>query len=339
MSAEPGVGGGEVDLDLDLAFAHHLLAVPDDVRHEEVEALAGSWFPRAGWLGERSLQLVPDAVLTGPWTVADVARRALHLPDVDTQVFLLRCPVQRGGVTPPELSRPGGLAAAFPAGAPVGVEAEALAFLLAAARRLGGALRVAGSGAVLAPDPEADVNLWVHSPVWLDPEALLAVLRPALPAVRLALDLDAAPSPQEPAAPPPVVEGEKLDAGEREWLHAEASAFDEAVLASRPVFEAFGAVAELGEDGVLEIGVAGEEVVPLALQGLDWAQGGVVVYLLRWWPRDERVLVERGLSEDQRATRARARAQVERAAVLLHGAVGGEITDEAGFLVDPAGLG
>jgi hypothetical protein len=327
------------ELDLDLAFAHHLLAVPADVAPREVGALAASWFPRAGWLGERSLQLAADVVLTGPWSLTGRDRRALHLPAAGTQVFLLRCPVLRDGPPPPELQDPAGISGAFREGVPYGVEAEALAFLLAAARRLGGSLRAAGSGAVLTPDPDAEVNLWVHSPVWLDPEALVTVCRPALPSVRLAMELADSPSPEPPAAPPTVAGAGALEAGEREWLHAEATAFDEAALAQPPVFVAYGAVADLGEDGVLEVAVEGEEAVPLVLQGLDWAQHGVVVYLLRWWPRDERDLVEANPSGELRARRARVRALVERVAVAVHEAAGGEITDESGFLVDPAGLG
>ena len=365
-----------VGLDLDLAFGHHLLALPDDVGAVEVEALAGSWFPRATWLAERSLQLAAEVVLTGPWSVADGDRGALHLPADGTQVFLLRCPVQRGGPPPAELVHDAGLTGAFREGVPVGVEAEALGFLLAAARRLGGALRVAGSGAVLRPDPDADVNLWVHSPVWLDPAALLVVCRPVVPSLRLAVEPEperaggtegsarsetaaqpetagqpavaAAPEPAtepedaaERATPvaPQVAGSERLDAGERAWLHAEASAFDEVALAQPPVLRAYGAVADLDDDGMLEIAVEGEEVVPLVLQGLDWAQHGVVVYLLRWWPRDESALADTEPSEELRAMRARVRALVERTAVALHTAAGGEITDESGFLVDPATLG
>ena len=333
-----------MDLDLDLAFGHHLLAVPDDVRREEIEALAGSWFAGAVWLGEHSLQLAPDVVLTGPWSVTGADREALHLPQEDGEIFLLRCPVQRGAPPPPELADVTGLNAAFRAGAPEGVEAEALGFLLAAARRLGGVLRVAGSGAVLAPDPDADVNLLVHSPVWLEPVALLAVLQPVLSGVRLAIELDENQLPDAPSAPAEVG-GEVLEEGQREWLHAEADAFDEAVLAQAPVLEAYGAVADLGSDGLLEIGVEGEEYVPLALQGLDWAERGVVAYLLRWWPPgDEKTVVDGAFvtadpPDELRSARARVRAQIEGAALALHAAVGGEIADEAGFLIDPASLG
>lgn len=328
-----------MNLDLDLAFAHHLLVVDDDVAAQEVEALARSWFPRPAWVADHALQLSGDAVLTGPWTVSPEDRAALRLPDEDAVAYLLRCPVQRGGPAPSELAGAVGLSEAFEAGLPVGLEADVLAFLLAAARRLGGALRVAGSGMVLRPDPASEVNLWVHSPVWLEPEALVAVLQPTLPGLRLAMELDehaVAPAPAET----PDVGGEDpervLDEGERAWLHAEAAAFDEAALAQPQVFEAYGAVADLGEDGLLEVAVEGEEVIPLALRGLDWTHGGVVSYLVRWWPAQEGALAVPDPGPELLAARARARRLVERAAVALHDAAGGEVTDESGFLVDPA---
>lgn len=327
-----------MNLDLDLAYAHHLLAVPGDVVAEEVEALARSWFPRPAWLADHALQLSGDAVLTGPWTVSAGDRAALDLPDEDGWVYLLRCPVQRGGPAPAELAGVVGLDAAFEAGLPVGLEADVLAFLHAAARRLGAALRVAGSGMVLRPDPRSDVNLWAHSPVWLEPEALLAVLEPTLPGVRIAMEVDDSAVVGVPSELPEVG-GEDpervLDEGERAWLHAEAAAFDEAALARPQVFEAYGAVAELGEDGLIEVAVEGEEIIPLALRGLDWAQHGVVSYLIRWWPADEAALADGETGPEVMAARARARRLVERAAIALHDAAGGEVTDESGFLVDP----
>jgi hypothetical protein len=338
-----------VDLDLDLAFGHHLLVVGADVSREEVEALALSWFPRAAALGEHAILLADDAVLTGPWTVSDGDRRALRLPAHATQVYLLRCPVQRAGPPPPELVDPAGLSGAFRSGMPFGLEAESVTFLLAAARRLGGALRVAGSGSVLAPDPDAEVNLWVYSPVWLDPDALVAVVAPVLPSFGLAMELGEPIVPPTPPAspgepgdasdgdrPPGVADG--LEAGARAWLHAEAAAFDAAALAEPPTLAAFGGVAQLGEDGMIEVTVEGEELVPLVLQGLDWAQDGVITYAVRWWPTDPAAQYAPDPGEAFRAARARVRALVERTVRAVHAAVGGEVADESGFLVDPASL-
>lgn len=335
---DPVADDGAPHLDADLAFSHHLLALTADVESEEVEALAVSWFEGAGWRGPRALALAPDAVLTGPWPVREAARAALRLPVDCEQAYLLRCPVLRGAPPPERMAAVDPKGRAFRDGMPFGVESEAVDFLQAAARRLGGVLRVAGSGAVITPDPDGDVNLWVYSPVWLDPEALLAAVRPALPMLELAMDLGDPVVPEVPP-PPPAVEGiEPLDEGERQWLHAEARAFDEAVLAQPPVLDAYGAAADLGPDGLIEVAVEGEEAVPLVLRGLSWAEEGVVAYALRWWPSEEDALYDPDPSPEMRAARARARAYVESAAGALHAAVGGEITDESGFLIDPETL-
>lgn len=327
-------------LEAELAFAHHLLALPDDVEPDEVEALAVSRFAEAGWRGPRTLALTGEAVLTGPWPVDDDARDALRLPTEATQGLLLRCPVLRSGPPPDHLSELDPKLRAFRDGAPVGLESEAIDFLLAAAQRLGGVLRIAGSGVVLAPDPDADVNLVVYAPVWLDPDALVVTLRPALPTFELAMDLIEPELPREAPPPsPPVPGADTLDEGQRAWIHAESRAYDEAALAEPIVLDAFGGAADLGPDGLVEVTVDGQDTVPLVLNGLSWTRSGVVVYHLRWWPPDERAARDPDPPPQIRSARARARAAVEAAARALRATVGGEITDEAGFLIDPESLG
>jgi len=158
-----------------------------------------------------------------------------------------------------------------------------------------------------------------------------------LPTVHLAMDL-ADFTPPESVPAPEAAEVEALPEGELEWLHAEARAFDEAALAQPPVLEAYGAVADLGADGIIEIAVEGEDTAPLVLRGLDWAEEGVIAYSLRWWPADEEALYSPTPSRAFRAGRGRVRAKIERAALALYATVGGEITDESGFLVEPESL-
>lgn len=345
-------GAEDATLDVDLAFGHHLLAVDAASDADDVEQLAASWFEDAGWVAGRVLALTDESVLTGPWTLDDDARRALRLAADAAQVYLLRCPVLRARAAPARLAEADPLVRAFPDGLPYGAEFEAVGFLLAAARRLGGTVRIAGSGHVLTPDPAVDLTL--HSLVWLDPDALVATLRPALPTVHLATELADFSPPDRPATPD--VPGEAaLDEGEREWLHAEAHAFDEEALSYPPVLEAYGAVAELGADGIVEVAVEGEEHIPLVLRRLDWTEDGVVAYAVRWWPPGEQDEADArtpdsagapdsagepegaGASGDA-GRRERARALVERAALALYEAAAGEITDEAGFLVEPESL-
>src|SRR5690606_20083678 len=210
---------------------------------EEVEALAVSHFDDAGWLGPAALRLTGEAQLTGPWRIDDDVRAALDLPAWATAAMLVRCPVQRSAPVPPELRGLGGLLDAFPDGEPVGLEGRVLTHLLAQARRLAGALRVAGTGTVIVPDPASAVDLTLHTTVWLQPEACGRVLAPVLPGVR-ALDVPEAPAPpvdrqRADISPHRARAAAALDEGERAWLHAEADALDAAVLSQPQVVDGY----------------------------------------------------------------------------------------------------
>ena len=323
-------------LDRSLAEPRHLLALPSDVTPDEVEALAVSRFDDAGWTGPSSLRLTGPALLTGPWRLDDALRQALDLPGWAVTAMLLRCPVQRSAPVPRELLGLGGLLDAFPDGEPVEVEGEVLRHLLAQARRLGGALRLAGTGAVLVPDPATAVDLTVHAPVWLDPDACREVLTTVLPGVRLLhedLTTDAvAAEPQRPDIPT------GLDDDERAWLHAEAAALDRAVLAQPQVLDGYAAVAPVGPDratagDMLEIGVAGDVPPAPVLRALPWARAGVVTYEVRWRPADPQAALGARPSLAARRHRDAGRRAVERAARALHEVVGGELVDDDGFLV------
>lgn len=283
-----------------LAEPHHLLVLAADVHPDELEALAVSRSDTAGWVGEADLRLAPGVHLTGPWSLDPDLRAAFDLPAWAAQAFLLRCPVQRGGALPPELQGVDPLLDAFAEGVPVGVEQEAIDHLRAFARRLGGALRLAGSGAVVVPDPEAATDLTVMSPVWLDPEACLQVLQQSLPHVRSLLD----------DVPEAAAEG----------------------------LEGYGMVSELGSGDLVELIASGTARTPAVLRGEEWASEGVVTYELRWRPEHPETAFAVRPPLGQRRARSEAAALIERAAVALHAVVGGEISDDDGFLVDPADL-
>ena len=328
-------------LDRALAEPHHLLVLSAEVGAEEVEALAVSHFDDAARLGPEVLRLTGPAQLTGPWQVGQDLRSALDLPTWATAAMLLRCPVQRGGTVPPELRGLGGLLDAFPDGEPVGLEREVLSHLLAQARRLAGALRVAGTGTVLVPDPASAVDLTVHTAVWLQPEACAQVLASELPELAPAL-----PEEDPPPALDPFVADRaglraravaEMDEGERAWLHAEADALDAAILAEPQVLDGYAHVAP-APGGEIEVSVAGDEYTPSALRALSWARGGVISYEIRWRPEDPGLALGSRPPLALRRQREAARALVERVALALHGAVGGQIVDDDAFLVAPGTL-
>lgn len=180
------------ELDPQTASAYHLLALPDDVSPEDLEALTVSVWNEAGWLGPGVLRLREGTTLEGPWLVGE-QREELGLPEGVGQVWRLVCPPHRGAPPVPEVAEFDVWAKAFPEGMPVGSELGVLQVLSRVARRLGGSMRIAGSGYVITPNPEAAVNLRVFSDTWLPPLEAGALLEAYLPGIH---------------APQPLPEGE-----------------------------------------------------------------------------------------------------------------------------------
>ena len=146
-----------------LGGAYHLLVLPGGQTGAEVEALAVSVWNEAGWTNPGVLHLTEGVTLEGPWDIEDGSREALGLsPEMDT-AWLLRCQGIRGAAPTEDVKARDELARAFPTGMPVGVEFVSLSVLRRIARRLGGEIRIAGSGHVLAQDPASAVNLNVYT--------------------------------------------------------------------------------------------------------------------------------------------------------------------------------
>lgn len=317
-----------------VARPHHLLAVAADVDPDEVLSLALTHFDDADRLDATTVRLTGEAILTGPWRLTDELRGDFDLPAWAEQAFVLRCPVHRSSPVPSELRGMGGLLDAFPDGPPVALEGLAVNHLLAQARRLAGALRIAGTGSVMVPRPAPDLTL--HSPVWLEPEAGVRVARRGLPALRdevppEALEVSSAilargAEDRERAA-------EMLGEERRRALHEWADGFDGRAVANPADLIGYGCYAELDTGGAVEVRVAGD-VTPSALRAVPWARGGVVSYEVRWHPEGD---AGRGGLAHRRATEA-ARSVIERVVVALHAAAGGDICDDDGFLVDAEAL-
>lgn len=318
---------------LDLARSRHLLAVADDVTPEEVEALALSRYPAATWTESDVLTLDTGVHLSGPFPLDDGARDGLGLPAWVVAGYLLTCPPQRGGPVPAALAATGGLLAAFADAEVTGTEREALELLLAMGRRLGGVV-CTSTGHLLEPEEWAGVDLTVYGPVWLYPEALVHVLAPVLPGVRLLTDGQVGDTPLPPQTARPAA-APRLDDGERAWLHAEADAYDAHALAQPEVLEAYGAIWRYPSGGVLTASVEAAHRVPLVLAGLDWAGEGAMCYELRWHPADPEQWDRRPVPAALRAECEDARTRIEAAVRAVLEAVGGQAVDDDGFLVQP----
>src|SRR5690606_61703 len=185
------------------------LVLPGDVTPEEVEILAVSRFPRAEWedagttagtasgttakgvtakgatakgaaprgrsrqpagpAGARALRLSRLSTLEGPYAVDRGAATGVCLRAGVGIAYVVQAPVERGDPPGSGGGDRDGLRRAFPDGLPVRDEQRTVAWLVDAARRLGGGVRVVGSRGpvLLVPDPAAAVDVTVWSDIWL----------------------------------------------------------------------------------------------------------------------------------------------------------------------------
>ena len=352
--------------------ARHLLGVPADVVVDEIEVLAMSRFVGTRWdvvpadlpgvevpVGRMAnpgepgvLRLSRHSTLAGPY--APQGKKVdTGLPSGTAMVFDVVCPRERWDDAPRYGGDRDGLARSFPAGMPNREEERVVTWLVQAARRLGGTVRLdvagrwddadggrraPGTGTTLTPDPGVAVDLTVYSDVWLDPQAAHRVLQAVHPRVVLATEGKPYQGPPKGIAERPLYPGEPLDDDVRRELHARADDFDIDALQAPMVLDGYGLVTDLGMDGSITVEVLGEERLPLLVRDLPWAASGAVCYHVRWDAPD---LVESQREFPQAAhvvARKRAADLVGRMAVAIHAATGGEIADEADFLLDPDDL-
>lgn len=159
-------------LPVELGLANHLFCVGASVEDDELEALAVSAWDEAHWVAPGRLHLRGGVELSGPWALPVNVRGPLGLGADLTHAWVVECEPMRGEPAPPELAASDRWASAFPEGLPVGLEYQVLLVLERMARRLAGAVRIAGSGVVMQPDPDSAVSLAVYSPRWVGPAEL-----------------------------------------------------------------------------------------------------------------------------------------------------------------------
>ncbi|MDM7829966.1 hypothetical protein [Cellulomonas edaphi] len=359
----------------------HLLALPAGIEPDEVEVLAASRFAAARWEGGGDapqkgrrpmtaafgirvtaapaapvLRLSRHSTLTGPYGVAPDDVVALGLPVSTAQVYDVACTRERGEPPYAGGGDRDGINRAFADGLPVREERRVVQWLVDAARRLGGAVRIGGRGTILAPDTEGAIDVTVLTDRWVEPADALAIVQRAVPRARLSV-----PAPWEGPAtdtgrhshagtPHGITErgGAGLrsaleqfgvqDPDERRRLLAEAAAFDEMMLSTPQLVESFGVVVDLGVDGMIAVEVGEPDEVPPLLRSVEWAQRGVVAYRVHWEPLVVDELEAERPTLEHRVARRRAATTLHAVARVLHEAVGGEIADEADFLVDPRDL-
>ena len=201
---------------------------------------------------------------------------------------MLVCPRERGEKPYPGGDRDG-LKRAFPDGMPIREEERVLQWMVAAARRLGGSVRIGENGTVLTPDVDSAIDLTVLSDSWLEPAEALAVVQSVLPRARLseatgtwtgpaarasvatpAVVPAGSPRPADAGCPRPSSSYGVDDEAERQRLMDEASAYDELMIAVPPVPEAYGVLVDLGHDGTLSVEAGVETALPPLMRDLPW---------------------------------------------------------------------
>ena len=300
----------------------------------------------------RTLRLARLSTLNGPYRMETEDAVSLGLPATATLAYVLVCPRERGEKPYPGGDRDG-LKRAFPDGMPIREEERVLQWMVAAARRLGGSVRTGENGVVLTPDVDSAIDLTVLSDSWLEPAEALAAVQSVQPRARLSEPTSTwtgpAPGVGRDAGGRPgwVAEagGRGLsaalerygvdDEAERQRLMDEASAYDELMLAVPPLPEAYGVLVDLGHDGMLSVEAGAETTLPPLMRDLPWTRDGVVAYRVHWEPPFIEELESERPSFEHRVARSRAAPLVQAVARVVHAAIGGEIADEADFLVDP----
>lgn len=338
----------------------HLLVLGEDITADEVEALALSQDLHSGWVGASRLQLLPGAELQGPWKLDAELRNLFDLPPWAAQIMLLECEPVRSGPLPAALTGIDALSDAFPLAQPTGTELIALTRLRAIARRLAGALRLAGDPEVrggkprpvlLTPDPETSISLTVYAPVWIAPDAAATLVGSVAPGARLRMDAMSIFGPggleavgQEALERLVATIGE--DVLDEAWRRAEkqrreVGQLEDRALASGETIEemrdGYAVVADVDPDssgkGTIEVRVLGTDEMPLAVRGESWASGGVVSYGVVWLPRDPADVHSESISRVGRRARTAARECIERIARVIATAAHGAAVDDDGFLV------
>ena len=287
-----------LSLDAAATRKHHVLAVPARVSPQEFEILVRSRFIDVWRQDEYTLAVSADTSFSGRYEIEAVARAEMGLPGWANGAFVAHVPPCRGDALPGFLAGIDPVMDAYTDGVPDGSEMAAIQFFMACARRLGGAVALAG-GAVVVPNPALAPHLTLYSPIWLDPDALVTRIEPVLGPLRTSLqDADRHNLPDE-------------------------------------VMTRYGAYTTAPGD-FIEIRVEDDEMLPASVAAFDWAQGGAVSYQLRYFPKAEVDYSRDVLDERQLAATDEAAHAIAKACRALQEVAPGAVADDDGFLVDLA---
>ncbi len=332
---EPEISDGITIAEL---ASQHLLLVPTTVDAGTVSALLRDRLPNSDLAGAGEVTFGRSSRLTGPYELSmeDAVDAAVPMPW--TVCYCLEAPVEREAPPIPGADDRDGFAYAFPGGLPWRDEGRVLHLLVSLARRVGGAVRVAGSRQLIHPDPARAVDYVVHSPTWLEPELLLGVVSRELPGAELAVEGQEWGGPADDVYSGVTVAydapDDPLSQQDLYELHSRADQRDIQVMGGPDVIDAFAIVADAGPDGAIEVLVHLADGPVAAAARQPWADQELISYEVRWADPDPAQRERRYGSEDFLASRSRAAPMVARTARAIVEAAGGVVVDEDGFLAD-----
>ena len=321
----------------DLAV-RHLLLVPTTADLEMVDALFRDRLPSSDLLNTGEVAIGRHSRISGPYELSMEDAVDAGVPMPWTVCYCLEAPVEREDPPLPGVDDRDGFSYAFPDGLPWRDEGRALQLLISAARRLDGAVRVAGTLELIQPDPERAVDYVVHSSTWLEPDTLLGIVMRQLPGAVLAIEGREWAGPPDEAYTGELVRDDiahdPLTEQELYELHTSADKVDMHVIGEVDVLDAFSIVGDFGWDGMVEVLVHLTDIDEPVMAGEPWAHGEFVTYEVRWSPPDPAERESRYPSEAFRGSRARVVSRIAQPPPARGGAGGGGGGDEDGFAVD-----
>ncbi len=273
--------------------------VPTTTDPVDVDALVRAWFPYTSLATDGHADLPGVGVLTGPVELSMEDAVGADVPTPWTVAYDLHVSATRERSKPAR--RPDGLHRAFPHGLPTGAELQALDFLLALARRLGGGVRAAGGAELLLPDPAGAVDFRVISPRWLR-AADVATLAGNEDGEGVAVVVDGVSLPSGAPAPP------------------DGTPFDVRL--------------SLGPAGAVSVRARVSESPEPAVAGEAFATAATAVYDVVWQSPDPTWRFAETLDGIALACRERARGPIESIARTLAELGSGVVVDADGFPVD-----
>lgn len=344
----------------------HYLRLPRFIDPADIEFLVQCQYSRAAWQVEPQEELSEGSAVTlSPGILRVGGHSVLHGPYISDQshpagfpsdseiVYALTTLWDRGDRPMEGEGDRDGIIRVFSPALPVRQELRGAHLLIALARRLDGTVHFTATEPeparkgelvygrhnfrTVTPDPQASVDLTIYTDVWLEPQAALAVTHTVSPRAVFA------DQGQDWAGPPVVAAAEleairaNLDPETLKHIHEVADENDMDALEYEETASAY-AIFITDSMGVVSLEIGGTEYVPPALEGMDWADTGVLEYRISWVPFDVAQSHQEVPGVDFVIYRAQVLALIRKLTHALYQQTGGEVADQDGFLLDPQQL-